>query len=98
MFAPSKNPSAEAEGFLLGAGDRTRTGTLSPAVDFECSNSAGLQMPALHSNDPQSIEITEDFGMRHEISDFADSGIRMQIDGKLPEVYHSCRRRLGNEN
>ena len=43
-----KNPplSIDKGGFLRGAGDRTRTGTLSPAVDFESTTSTNSITPA----------------------------------------------------
>ena len=42
----NKNPSSFENGFLHGAGGRTRTGTLSPAVDFESTTSANSITPA----------------------------------------------------
>ena len=44
---PNILPSGNRFGFLdIGAGGRTRTGTLSPAVDFESTTSANSITPA----------------------------------------------------
>ena len=43
----AKNPRIPKNtGVLFGAGDRTRTGTLSPAVDFESTTSTNSITPA----------------------------------------------------
>ena len=41
----TSNPLQD-KGFEVGAGDRTRTGTLSPAVDFESTTSTNSITPA----------------------------------------------------
>ena len=38
-----KQPKIAVYGYFYGAGDRTRTGTLSPAVDFESVGLFGIQ-------------------------------------------------------